>query len=313
MNKSIFACGLSLISSSVFAELNVQQTRQDTVPISTPVVGVVATAKQPVAESIIPNTPLLEQSFTSVHTEVPSNVAELVEGETTNKHILGLSYSRDSKPFFVFAEGGIFGFGGGIGFSPNSYIDLTASFNKGSWKDVEFSSLELIDGTKYKLDIDTDVKSLYANIRPFAGSFHLTVGLVNQNNKFNGSIEPSKFIPEDMDIEKFEPEYVFDDAMFDANEVGKVYGSLHYKKKTMPYIGIGWSPALTKRFGLTTQIGALYAGKPTIELYPENGNLAVQDKNHTTTLGVALEAEKEAYNSKLEWFPVAKLGLWLRF
>lgn len=131
---------------------------------------------------------------------MPSNVAELVEGETTNKHILGLSYSRDSKPFFVFAEGGIFGFGGGIGFSPNSYIDLTASFNKGSWKDVEFSSLELIDGTKYKLDIDTDVKSLYANVRPFAGSFHLTFGLVNQNNKFNGSIEPSKFIPEDMDI-----------------------------------------------------------------------------------------------------------------
>lgn len=58
MNKSIFACGLSLISSSVFAELNVQETRQDTVPISTPMVGVVAPAKQPVAESITPNTPL---------------------------------------------------------------------------------------------------------------------------------------------------------------------------------------------------------------------------------------------------------------
>jgi hypothetical protein len=56
----------------------------------------------------------------------------------------------------------------------------------------------------------------------------------------------------------------------------------------------------------------LYAGKPTIELYPENGNLAVQDKDKTTTLGDALEAEK-SFKSNLEWFPVAKLGLWLRF
>lgn len=106
---------------------------------------------------------------------------------------------------------------------------------------------------------------------------------------------------------------MFDDATFDANQVGKVYGSLHYEKKTMPYIGIGWSPALTSRFGLTTQIGALYAGKPTIELYPENGNLAVQDKDNTTTLGAALGAERNHLNPNLEWFQVAKLGLWLRF
>lgn len=315
MNKYIFACGISLLSSSVFAELNLKETRQDVVPMPTPIASVVAETTKPVAvsESMTPNAAVLEQNVISTQEKATLNVVKSIEDETTNKRVLGLNYAQDSKPFFVFAEGGILGFGGGIGFSPNSYIDLTASFNKGSWKDVEFSSLELIDGTKYKLDIDTDVKSLYANIRPFAGSFHLTLGLVNQKNKFKGSIEPSGFIPEDTNIEEFAPEYVFNDATFDANEVGKVYGSLQYKKKTMPYIGIGWSPALSKRFGLTTQIGALYAGKPTIELYPENGNLEVQDKDHTTTLGAALEAEKEAYTAKLEWFPVAKLGLWLRF
>lgn len=195
-----------------------------------------------------------------------------------------------------------------MGFSVNPYFDLTAGFNKGSWKDVEFASFELMDGTKYKMDIDTDIKSFYSNIRPFAGKFHVTLGMVNQDNKIKGSLEPNE------DNALFgTAEYVFDDATFDANKVGKVYGSLHYEKKTIPYIGIGWSPALTQRFGLTTQIGALYAGKPTIELYPENGNLAVEDKDHTTTLGAALEAEKESFKSNLEWFPVAKLGLWLRF
>ncbi|MCY6412647.1 hypothetical protein QTA56_10995 [Acinetobacter sp. VNH17] len=315
MNKYVLACGICLVSTATMAELNVNVTRQENSQVTTaPVIAQeqnTATNVTTAAATDTVQTTTLEQGFSSpvVAEPVIQPASKLETGEENlTKRILGLNYTHDSKPFIAFAEAGIFGFGGGVGFSVNPYIDLTAGFNKGSWKDVEFASFELMDGTKYKMDIDTDVKSFYANIRPFAGKFHVTLGMVNQDNKIKGSLEPNE------DNALFgTAEYVFDDATFDANKVGKVYGSLHYEKKTMPYIGIGWSPALTSRFGLTTQIGALYAGKPTIELYPENGNLAVQDKDHTTTLGAALEAEKESFKSNLEWFPVAKLGLWLRF
>lgn len=315
MNRYMLACGVCLVSTATMAELNVNVTRQENSQVTTAPVMIqeqnTTTNGAGIESTEVIQTPVLEQGFnSSIVTEPviqPSSKAETGEKNLT-KRILGLNYTHDSKPFIAFAEAGIFGFGAGVGFSVNPYIDLTAGFNKGSWKDVEFASFELMDGTKYKMDIDTDVKSFYANIRPFAGKFHVTLGMVNQDNKIKGSLEPNE------DNALFgTAEYVFDDATFDANQVGKVYGSLHYEKKTMPYIGIGWSPALTSRFGLTTQIGALYAGKPTIELYPENGNLNVQDKDHTTTLGAALEAEKESFKSNLEWFPVAKLGLWLRF
>jgi hypothetical protein len=311
----MLACGVCLVSTATMAELNVNVTRQENSQVTTAPVMIqeqnTTTNGAGIESTEVIQTPVLEQGFnSSIVTEPviqPASKAETGE-ENLTKRILGLNYTHDSKPFIAFAEAGIFGFGAGVGFSVNPYIDLTAGFNKGSWKDVEFASFELMDGTKYKMDIDTDVKSFYANIRPFAGKFHVTLGMVNQDNKIKGSLEPNE------DNTLFgTAEYVFDDATFDANQVGKVYGSLHYEKKTMPYIGIGWSPALTSRFGLTTQIGALYAGKPTIELYPENGNLAVQDKDKTTTLGDALEAEKESFKSNLEWFPVAKLGLWLRF
>ena len=316
MNKYMLACGVCLVSTATMAELNLNITRQEnsqvtTAPVITQDQNTITNGVTTIESTGVVQTPMLEQGVSAPVVAEPviqaTSKPETGEEKLT-KRILGLNYTHDSKPFIAFAEAGIFGFGAGVGFSVNPYIDLTAGFNKGSWKNVEFASFELMDGTKYKMDIDTDVKSFYANIRPFAGKFYVTLGMVNQDNKIKGSLEPNE------DNTLFgTAEYVFDDATFDANQVGKVYGSLHYEKKTMPYIGIGWSPALTSRFGLTTQIGALYAGKPTIELYPENSNLTVQDKDKTTTLGDALEAEKESFKSNLEWFPVAKLGLWLRF
>lgn len=315
MNQYLLAYSLCLVSSSVWAELNVQETRRTNIQATTPAliqqqdaaVKLTETFPAEVAQMLERNYPQPTVVRTA-NTNITNSVVAKLETDTNSstKRILGLNYSQNSKPFIAFAEAGIFGFGGGVGFAPNAYLDFTAGFNKASWKDVEFSSFELVDGTKYKLDIDTDVKSFYTNIRPFAGKFHVSVGLVNQNNKINGDLRPN-------DDVFGSDEYTFNHATFDADQVGKVNASLHYEKKTMPYIGIGWSPALTQRFGLTTQLGALYAGKPTIELYPENGNLNVQDKDHTTTLGAALEAEKESFKAKLEWFPVAKLGLWFRF
>ena len=250
MNRYMLACGVCLVSTATMAELNVNVTRQEnsqvtTAPVMMQEQNTINGAGIESTEVI--QTPVLEQGVsTPVVAEPVIQAASKPETgeENLTKRILGLNYTHDSKPFIAFAEAGIFGFGAGVGFSVNPYIDLTAGFNKGSWKDVEFASFELMDGTKYKMDIDTDVKSFYANIRPFAGKFHVTLGMVNQDNKIKGSLEPNE------DNTLFgTAEYVFDDATFDANQVGKVYGSLHYEKKTMPYIGIGWSPALTSQIG----------------------------------------------------------------
>ena len=160
-----------------------------------------------------------------------------------------------------------------------------------------------------QVDYDSKVQYLAANIRPFAGAFHISLGLYNQDINFKGQYSPSDFYLDDGE----RPEYEFNHAIFDANTVGNVKLDVSFDKKVLPYVGIGWSPNLSKRWGLSTQLGAMYAGEAQVAYYPENGNTSVQDIDQTTTLGEALRVEEELFSSSLKWIPVAKLGLWIRF
>lgn len=238
----------------------------------------------------------------------PTIVSSVVTDETENR-ILGLKYAEGAKPFVVFAEAGILGLGFGAGFSINSYLDLVAGYNSGKYK-VDALDFELMSGMKVdKVDFDSKVQYVAANIRPFAGSFHLTLGLFNQDIKFKGQYSPSDFYLDEGEL----PEYTFNHATFDANQVGNVHLDVDFNQKVLPYVGIGWSPKISQRWGLATQFGAMYAGKPQVSYYPENGNLTIQDQDKTTTLGEALKVEEDNFSTWLKWIPVAKIGLWVRF
>lgn len=240
---------------------------------------------------------------------VASDVNMAKATDATERHILGLSYAENAKPFIVFAEAGILGFGVGAGFSVNSYFDIVAGYNGGKYN-VENLDFELTSGMKVdQVDYDSKVQYVAANIRPFAGAFHISLGLYNQDINFKGQYSPSDFYLD----EDERPEYEFNHATFDANAVGNVKLDVNFDKKVLPYIGIGWSPKLSQRWGLSTQFGAMYAGEAQVAYYPENGNISIQDIDKTTTLGEALRVEEELFSSSLKWIPVAKLGLWIRF
>lgn len=235
-------------------------------------------------------------------------VMSSTKAEPENR-ILGLKYAEGSKPFVVFAEAGILGLGVGAGFSLNPYLDIVAGYNGGKYN-VENLDVELMSGTKLdKVDYDSKVQYVAANIRPFAGRFHISLGFYNQDINFKGQYSPSDFYL----MEGEAPEYVFNDATFDANTVGNVKLDIGFEKKILPYVGIGWSPKIGQRWGLSTQLGAMYAGKAEVAYYPENGHTSIQDKDKTTTLGEALKVEQDNFSTSLKWIPVAKMGLWVRF
>lgn len=297
-----------LLATSANAELIIHESK----PIIKAVVA-------PVETEIVENSTLAptvaEQTSVIVPVAMPpqavttaENVAAVAD-TASERRILGLAYAENAKPFVVFAEAGLLGFGVGAGFSVNSYLDIVAGYNGGKYN-AEGLDFELTSGMKVdQVDYDSKVQYLAANIRPFAGAFHISLGLYNQDINFKGQYSPSDFYLDDGE----RPEYEFNHAIFDANTVGNVKLDVSFDKKVLPYVGIGWSPNLSKRWGLSTQLGAMYAGEAQVSYYPENGNTSVQDIDQTTTLGEALRVEEELFSSSLKWIPVAKLGLWIRF
>lgn len=297
-----------LLATSANAELIIHESK----PIIKAVVA-------PVETEIVENSTLAptvaEQTSVIVPVEMPpqavttaENVAAVAD-TASERRILGLAYAENAKPFVIFAEAGLLGFGVGAGFSVNSYLDIVAGYNGGKYN-AEGLDFELTSGMKVdQVDYDSKVQYLAANIRPFAGAFHISLGLYNQDINFKGQYSPSDFYLDDGE----RPEYEFNHAIFDANTVGNVKLDVSFDKKVLPYVGIGWSPNLSKRWGLSTQLGAMYAGEAQVSYYPENGNTSVQDIDQTTTLGEALRVEEELFSSSLKWIPVAKLGLWIRF
>ena len=82
---------------------------------------------------------------------------------------------------------------------------------------------------------------------------------------------------------------------------------LDYSNDIAPYVGIGFSPAITNRWGVFGELGAYYAGNPTVSNVNYYGG---------TPTDVALVEEhiNEVRNDdKYEWLPVAKLGVSFRF
>ena len=66
---------------------------------------------------------------------------------------------------------------------------------------------------------------------------------------------------------------------------------LSYKNDLAPYVGIGFSPAITNRWGVFGEIGAYYNGNPSVNLNANPAALGLVGDDGRT-LGQALAAEE---------------------
>lgn len=203
------------------------------------------------------------------------------------------------KPAAVRAEVGTTGYGGAISWNANPYVGVTLGYNGG---DISWSDDLSINGSKYDLDMDNNLTYLNAEIRPWANWFYMAAGVA--------------YIDNDYDIDRRVRDgetFRVNDVEFKADGEARINGKLSYKNNIAPYVGIGFSPAITNRWGVFGEIGAYYNGNPTVEL--TSSGTAVSTKGVIADFADQVEREERNIreDNKYEWFPVAKLGVSFRF
>lgn len=201
------------------------------------------------------------------------------------------------KPASVRAEVGTTGYGGAISWSANPYVGVTLGYNGG---DISWSDDLSINGSDYDLDMDNNLTYLNAEIRPWANWFYMAAGVGYVDNEYE--LERRVGAGEGFTVNGT-------DFVAGADGV-RINGDLSYKNNIAPYVGIGFSPAITNRWGVFGEVGAYYNGNPTVNLTATgttaNTNASLQNE-------INEEAKDIREDNKYEWLPVAKLGVSFRF
>lgn len=205
------------------------------------------------------------------------------------------------KPAAVRAEVGTTGYGGAISWSANPYVGVTLGYNGG---DISWSDDISVNGTKYDLDMDNNLTYLNAEIRPWANWFYMAAGVGYIDNDYGLESRTGANGVITVDGNRYETV---------GASTGRVTGDLSYKNNIAPYVGIGFSPAITDRWGVFGEIGAFYNGNPTVNL-SSTGNFKALDPNAPDFDTALRNEEREIANdNEYEWLPVAKLGVSFRF
>ncbi|UBX53223.1 ornithine uptake porin CarO [Acinetobacter pseudolwoffii] len=206
------------------------------------------------------------------------------------------------KPAAVRAEVGTTGYGGALSWNVNPYVGVTLGYNGG---DISWSDDLSINGNDYDLDMDNNLTYLNAEIRPWANWFYMAAGVAYIDNDYGLERRPGT-----------NASFTVDGARFNAGDTDvRINGDLSYKNNIAPYVGIGFSPAITNRWGVFGEVGAYYNGNPTVSLTANPEAYTIDPADDGRSLEQALADERDALrnDNKYEWLPVAKLGVSFRF
>ena len=234
----------------------------------------------------------------SVLTAATTSVMAADEVIVTNEGVAEFSFF---KPAAVRAEVGTTGYGGAISWSANPYVGVTLGYNGG---DISWSDDISVNGTKYDLDMDNNLTYLNAEIRPWANWFYMAAGVGYIDNDYG--LEGRTGADGTITVDGNRYQTV-------GGTTGRVTGDLSYKNNIAPYVGIGFSPAITNRWGVFGEIGAYYNGNPTVNL-ASTSNFTPLDPSAPDIDTALRNEEREIRNdNEYEWLPVAKLGVSFRF
>lgn len=205
------------------------------------------------------------------------------------------------KPASVRAEVGTTGYGGAVSYNVNPYVGVTLGYNGG---DISWSDDVSVNGSTYDLEMENNTAYLNAEIRPFANWFYMAAGTAYLDNDYDlkGKADGTGTIK--INGENYQAV---------SGTTGTLSGKMKYKNNIAPYLGLGFSPSITSRFGVFGEVGAYYTGNPEVNLVANN----LVDSTGTVSLtaqdAADADARKIRNDDKYKWAPVAKVGLSLRF
>jgi hypothetical protein len=167
---------------------------------------------------------------------------------------------------------GLFGLDGAI--SLNRYFNARLGFNylNYHYSNPAFKPTFIPELAKYQFDLDAHVRmssiNLLGEYKPFKGGavrIVAGVGIFFQNNlSFSGTANK---------------DYLFNEVIFEPDEIGTATTTWSYKSKISPYLGLAFGRAVPKkRWGFSAEIGSYYKGAPQIDI-DATGALRENERN----------------------------------
>lgn len=184
---------------------------------------------------------------------------------------------------------GLMGLSAGAAWHFNPYLAVGGTFNGYSQ-----SGNRDYHGVNYAYGLHLSSVVLFGNWYPFAGGWHLTLGLVQNSNRINATGVPEN------------GSYTFNGNTYPAVEVGAASAELGFPKHA-EYLGMGWGG--NGRWGFIFDLGAMHYASPSFNLgvagAAQNAQLA-SDVN-------AYQAKVQADVNSFTWYPQAALSLYVTF
>ena len=142
------------------------------------------------------------------------------------------------------------------------------------------------------VDMENNLTYLNAEIRPWANWFYMAagVGYVDQEYELQAREDGGNIRLDNQDT-----------------GLSTLAYDLDYDSKIAPYLGLGFSPAITNRWGVFGEVGAYYTGNPSVS------NVRATGGNWEDNEAVRNHIDNVRNDDKYEWLPVAKLGVTYRF
>jgi hypothetical protein len=139
---------------------------------------------------------------------------------------------------------------------------------------------------------------LLVDFSPF-GPFHLTAGIVGNNNKIDVTGTPTG------------SSYTINGTPYTASQVGSLSGKIKLGNSVAPYFGIGWGNVAGAGVNFYADLGVMYQGSPKTTL-----NVTCGSGVNCTTLQNDVAAEQQALDDKVKkykYYPVVGIGLTIGF
>lgn len=209
----------------------------------------------------------------------PAKVSDQTEPVASSRSGFGLT-----------VKAGTLGYGGDInvGFSES----LSTRFGINAYRNSYTGNASAMD-FKFKTNLQT--ASALADWYPFAGSFRTSGGVYYNNNKFSLTAIPTG------------GNFIINGVTYTSAQVASLAGTVLFNK-VAPYFGIGWGNPVAndKGWGLVSDFGILFQGKPKLDLVV----------TCAATCPGTLQANAAAENAKLQsdldhfqFWPVASIGI----
>ena len=181
-----------------------------------------------------------------------------------------------------------------LGFT--DYLAIRAGING---YDTDYDTTE--DDINYNFDADLKSRHLLLDVHPFAGTFRITGGFVQQDTTFVGVGTSSS-------------SYTIGNTTYSPSDIGSVTASAGWDDR-YSYLGLGWgkSPSGTG-FGFSVDVGVVLQEAPSVNITVDSP--LTSDPVAGPELQANIEQEEQQLRSDLEEFdtyPVISLGLSYHF